>query len=106
VRRRLRIAVLGAGRAGLVHARNFAAGVPGGVLAAIADPDPRALERVARDVGCERTFVDIAQAVSDNAIDAVVIAAPTFAHAEIAVAALEAGKPPLRLQPKPPTPLS
>jgi myo-inositol 2-dehydrogenase/D-chiro-inositol 1-dehydrogenase/scyllo-inositol 2-dehydrogenase (NAD+) len=88
----LRIAVVGAGRAGLVHARNFAAGVPGGVLAALADPDSRALERAALEVGCERTFTDVAQAVTDDAIDGIVIASPTFTHAEIAVAALEAGK--------------
>jgi predicted dehydrogenase len=92
VKSRLRIGVVGAGPAGRVHARNIAAGVPGGVLAAIADPEQRALERAARDVGCERTFVDVAEAVSDDAIDAVVIATPTFTHAEIAVAALEAGK--------------
>jgi myo-inositol 2-dehydrogenase / D-chiro-inositol 1-dehydrogenase len=89
---RLRIVVVGAGRAGLVHARNFAAGIPAGVLAAVADPDPRALERAALELGCERTFADALEAVTDDAIDAVVISSPTFTHAEIAVAALEAGK--------------
>jgi myo-inositol 2-dehydrogenase / D-chiro-inositol 1-dehydrogenase len=88
----LRVLVVGAGRAGLVHARNFAAGVPGGRLAALADPDPAALERAAAEVDCERTFTDPVAAAADDAIDAVVVAAPTFAHAEIAVAALEAGK--------------
>jgi predicted dehydrogenase len=34
----LRVLVVGAGRAGMVHARNLAAGVPGAVLAAVADP--------------------------------------------------------------------
>ena len=88
----LGVAVVGAGRAGLVHARNLAAGVPGGRLAALVDPDPAVLRRAARDVGCERSFTDVGPALADEAIDAVVIASPTFTHAEVAVAALESGK--------------
>ena len=34
----LAVAVVGTGRAGLVHARNFASGVGGARLAALADP--------------------------------------------------------------------
>lgn len=88
----LRVAVVGAGRAGLVHGRNFAAGVPGARLVALADPDRETLLRAAADLRCDRTFDDPVAAVTDAAIDAVVIAAPTFAHAELAVAALASGK--------------
>jgi myo-inositol 2-dehydrogenase/D-chiro-inositol 1-dehydrogenase/scyllo-inositol 2-dehydrogenase (NAD+) len=88
----LRVLVVGAGRAGLVHASNLARGDAGARLAALADPDAAALARAAVELGCERTFADPAAAVVDNGVDAVVIASPTFTHAELAVAALEAGK--------------
>jgi myo-inositol 2-dehydrogenase/D-chiro-inositol 1-dehydrogenase/scyllo-inositol 2-dehydrogenase (NAD+) len=88
----LRVLVVGAGRAGLVHARNFAAGVPGGRLIALADPNETTLAAAAQEVGCERMYADPVAAATDDAVDAVVIASPTFAHAEVAVAALEAGK--------------
>jgi predicted dehydrogenase len=88
----LRVVVVGAGRAGLVHARNFAGGVRGARLVALADPDPTALERGAAELGCDRTFSDPKAAVADESVDAVVIASPTFTHAELATAALAAGK--------------
>jgi myo-inositol 2-dehydrogenase/D-chiro-inositol 1-dehydrogenase/scyllo-inositol 2-dehydrogenase (NAD+) len=90
--RALQVAVVGAGRAGLVHARNFAAGVPGGRLAALADPDPGALAGAADETGCERTYDDPLELVAADDVDAVVIASPTFTHAELATRALSAGK--------------
>jgi myo-inositol 2-dehydrogenase/D-chiro-inositol 1-dehydrogenase/scyllo-inositol 2-dehydrogenase (NAD+) len=88
----LRVAVVGAGRAGMVHARNIAAGVGGATLAALADPNEDALAAGAEETGCERTFADPQQAVTADGVDAVVIASPTFTHAELAIAALAAGK--------------
>ncbi len=88
----LRVLLVGAGRAGLVHGRNFAAGVRGARLVAIADPDPAALEQAAAELDCARTFTNADDAVSDDGVDAVVIASPTFTHAAVAVAALGAGK--------------
>ncbi|HEV3014499.1 MAG TPA: Gfo/Idh/MocA family oxidoreductase, partial [Actinomycetota bacterium] len=88
----VRVALVGAGRAGLVHGRNFSAGVPGARLVAIADPDPEARQRVAAELGCRRTLADPLDAATDDGVDAVVVASPTFTHAAVAVAALEAGK--------------
>jgi myo-inositol 2-dehydrogenase/D-chiro-inositol 1-dehydrogenase/scyllo-inositol 2-dehydrogenase (NAD+) len=76
----------------MVHARNLAGAVPGARLAAVADPDPAARERAAAELGCERTFDDPVRAASEADVDAVVIASPTFTHADIAVAALDAGR--------------
>jgi myo-inositol 2-dehydrogenase/D-chiro-inositol 1-dehydrogenase/scyllo-inositol 2-dehydrogenase (NAD+) len=92
VKRPLRILLVGTGRAGLVHGRIFAAGIPGARLEAIADPDPAVLERAAAELDCERTFVDPAEAVVDPDVDAVVIASPTFTHAALAITALGEGK--------------
>jgi myo-inositol 2-dehydrogenase/D-chiro-inositol 1-dehydrogenase/scyllo-inositol 2-dehydrogenase (NAD+) len=87
----LRVLVVGAGRAGLVHAHNFARGIPGARLAAIADPAEHALA-AASELGCEQTFSDAVQAVTSDDVDLAVVASPTFTHAEVAVAALRAGK--------------
>jgi predicted dehydrogenase len=88
----LRFALVGAGRAGMVHGRNLAAGVAGARLAAISDPDTERCEAAARELGCDVTFDRPTAAVTDDRVDAVVIAGPTFTHAELAVAALDAGK--------------
>jgi myo-inositol 2-dehydrogenase/D-chiro-inositol 1-dehydrogenase/scyllo-inositol 2-dehydrogenase (NAD+) len=86
------VLVVGAGRAGLVHARNLATGIAGARLAALADPDPEALARGAEEVGCERTFAHPLDGIADDRVQAVVIASPTPTHAQLAVAALEADK--------------
>lgn len=88
----LRVALVGAGRAGMVHARNFASGVRGARLVAVADPDEQALAAAASELGVDRTFTDAIEAAGADGIDAVVIAAPTFIHADVAVRALEADK--------------
>lgn len=86
------VAVVGTGRAGMVHARNFAFGVGGGRLVALADPDAQALAVAAAETGCERASADPRDVIVADDVDAVVIASPTFTHAELAVAALAAGK--------------
>ena len=88
----VRVALVGAGRAGLVHGRNFSTGVPGARLVAIADPVAEARQRVAAELGCRRTLADPLDAATDDGVDAVVVASPTFTHAAVAVAALQAGK--------------
>jgi predicted dehydrogenase len=88
----LRVALVGAGRAGLVHGRNLAAGVSGARLVAIADPVPEVRQRAAAELGCQWTLADPLDAVTDDGVDAVVVASPTFTHAAVAVAALQAGK--------------
>ena len=88
----VRVLLAGAGRAGLVHGRHLAGRVPGGRLVAVADPSEQARDRAATELGCERTFDDPVAGARDEGVDAVVIASPTFAHAAIAVAALETGK--------------
>jgi myo-inositol 2-dehydrogenase / D-chiro-inositol 1-dehydrogenase len=92
VRATIGVAVLGTGRAGMVHARNLASGVAGARLAALADPSGDALLAAAAETDCERTYVDPLEAIAADGVQAVVIASPTFTHAELAVAALGAGK--------------
>jgi myo-inositol 2-dehydrogenase/D-chiro-inositol 1-dehydrogenase/scyllo-inositol 2-dehydrogenase (NAD+) len=88
----LGVAVAGVGRVGMVHAKNVASGVRGARLVALADPSEDALAAAAAETGCERKFSDPLEAVAADDVEAVVIASPTFTHAELAVAALAAGK--------------
>jgi len=86
------VAVIGSGRMGAFHARSLAQRIPGARLAAIADPAPDAAERLAAELGVDRAYDDPAKALADPAVAAVVIAAPARFHADLVVAAAEAGK--------------
>jgi myo-inositol 2-dehydrogenase/D-chiro-inositol 1-dehydrogenase/scyllo-inositol 2-dehydrogenase (NAD+) len=89
---KLGVAIIGAGRAGLIHARNFAAGIDGARLVAIADPVAPAREAAAKELGLERGYADYREALADRAVDAIVVVTPTALHREIVVAAAAAGK--------------
>lgn len=89
---RLGIAVIGSGRAGMIHARNFVAGVEGARLVAMVDPAPAAREAALRELGLTKGYADYREALADPAVDAVVVVTPTAYHREIVVTAAEAGK--------------
>jgi len=91
VRPRFRLAVVGVGRAGMLHARNAAGHVPGAELACVVDPDAEAAARAGAELEVP-AFQDLGQALSGAGFDGVVITAPTFAHAELAQLAARAGK--------------
>ncbi len=86
--RALRVGVIGVGVMGSNHARVFA-GLPGTQLVAVADPDRRQGDFVARTLGC--AAVDDAQALLALDVDAVTIAAPTHLHRDIALACIARG---------------
>jgi len=85
---RLRIAVIGAGHLGRIHAKLLSQ-VEGAKLAAICDPREAARDRVAGEFGVP-AYADYRDCMSG--IDAAVIAAPTRHHADIAKTLLKAGK--------------
>lgn len=87
----LRVCLIGCGRAGLVHGRNFAVGIPGARLVGVVDADARAAEAAAAELGVPALPWAPAEAATSDAIDAVIVASPTFTHADVVVPALEAG---------------
>lgn len=90
---RLGICVVGAGRAGMVHARNFAHGrIPHAHLAAIVEPDDAARRRAAEELGVARALSDYGDVWHEGAVDAVVVATPSVHHRAIVVAAAQAGR--------------
>ena len=86
------IGLIGCGRAGLIHGRNFAAGVHGARLVAVADPSRENRELAVRELGAVQAYAEIPALLADPAVTAVVIATPTAFHRSIAVAAATAGK--------------
>ncbi len=86
------ICLIGCGRAGMIHARNFAGKVLGARMVAVVDPVPEAMEAAKAELGAEHGFTDYRDALALRAVDAVVIVSPTKFHCEIALAAADAGK--------------
>jgi myo-inositol 2-dehydrogenase/D-chiro-inositol 1-dehydrogenase len=89
---RVRVALIGAGRIGQVHANSLTSAVPAAELALIADVNGPAAEALATRVRCERWSDDPEEAIADPAIDAVVIASSTESHAPLMIGAAAAGK--------------
>lgn len=86
------ICVIGAGRAGMIHAANFRSRVPHARLVAVADPFETAAVNACRELEVDRYYLDYRKALEDDEIDAVVVVTPTVYHREIAIAAAGAGK--------------
>jgi predicted dehydrogenase len=79
--------VLGVGSLGYHHARILRE-VPGAEMAGVYDDDPARLETVSAELGV-RAFRSRDELL--DSVDAAVIAVPTTAHAEVALAAIDAG---------------
>jgi len=89
---KLGVCVIGAGRAGLIHAVNFAKGIKNARLTAIAEPNRETAEQACKELEVERHYQDYRQALEDHEVDAVVVVTPTDYHRDIVVAAADAGK--------------
>jgi predicted dehydrogenase len=88
----LGIAIIGSGRAGMIHARNFAAGVPGARLVAMVDPVAEARTAALAELGLDKGYADYREALADPEVGAVVVVTPTVYHRDIVLAAAAAGK--------------
>jgi myo-inositol 2-dehydrogenase / D-chiro-inositol 1-dehydrogenase len=86
----LRIAVLGAGRIGKIHAANVAAH-SGATLVLVADPWREGVNALGAQLGCEVAY-DCAAALARDDIDAVVIGTPTDTHIDLLLGAVTRGK--------------
>ena len=84
---RLRLAVVGVGHLGRIHAR-LAAGVPEIELVAVVDARRDACASVAQEAGC-RAVGDFRELVGE--VDAAVVATPTFTHHAIAAELIRSG---------------
>src|SRR5438067_2496137 len=62
-------------------------------LAGVVDPDPKVRERVQGRLGVEHGYADIGVALEQAALDAVIVATPTSAHADAVLAVASSKKP-------------
>jgi myo-inositol 2-dehydrogenase / D-chiro-inositol 1-dehydrogenase len=86
----IRIAMLGAGRIGKIHARNIAAN-PRCRLVAVADAIADSARSLAESLGAEAS-TDAAATLARGDVDAVVIGTPTDTHVDLMLAAARGGK--------------
>ncbi|GIW97562.1 MAG: NADH-dependent dehydrogenase [Pirellulaceae bacterium] len=85
--KRIRLAVIGAGHLGRIHAR-LAAANPQFDLVAVVDPSPEARRTVASELECT-TVTDYRELY--GAVDAAIVATPTRTHYEVTSSLLRAG---------------
>jgi myo-inositol 2-dehydrogenase/D-chiro-inositol 1-dehydrogenase/scyllo-inositol 2-dehydrogenase (NAD+) len=86
-----RICLIGAGRAGQVHANSIGTAVKGLELTAVVDQDQNARETLASRYGAA-AFAALEDALDANDFDAVVITTPTPTHEPLAVLAAKNNK--------------
>ncbi len=89
--RRLRVGLIGAGGiARGAHRPGFAA-QPNVEIAAVADPMEGRAEAFAREFGVPQAFTDYRDLLARADVDLAAVGTPPVAHAEVTIAALEAG---------------
>jgi len=90
----IRICLIGAGRAGKVHANSIVNFLPTAHLAAIVETVPESRQQVGDSfgIGPEGRFDSFESALQSTDFEAVVITTPTFTHASLAMMAAKAGK--------------
>jgi myo-inositol 2-dehydrogenase/D-chiro-inositol 1-dehydrogenase len=84
----LSFGLIGAGWIGSFHAQTLASRLPNTRLAAVADPIPAASERFPD----QRYYRNPLELIADPDVDAVAICSPAASHADLVVAAAQAGK--------------
>jgi len=88
----VRIGVIGSGRAGMIHAKNFTSSVKFAKVEALSDSYEEYLLTNAKELDVKKIYTDYNDLINDENIDAIVIATPTVLHRDIAVKAANMGK--------------
>jgi predicted dehydrogenase len=86
----LGVAIFGAGRAGIGHARAITQ-TPGTHLVAVFDVDRERAEKFGEDHGCQ-AFTDAESILKRNDVDLVMVALPNFLHEQATIDIASAGK--------------
>ena len=88
----LGVCVIGSGRAGMIHAHNFAKYVPDARLVAMVDAVEETAKSACEMLGVETYYQSHTQALDNKDIDAFIIVSPTKFHRDIAIDIAAAGR--------------
>lgn len=89
---KLKIGLVGAGRIGNVHAQSITYHIPEAEIVRVTDVRVESAKALAEKFGIPAYSDNYLDIVNDPAIDAVLVCSPTPTHADIAIAAMKAGK--------------
>ena len=88
----LGLALIGAGRAGMIHALNFASRVPYAKMVAVSDVVEETARQAAAELGINTWYTDWREVLTNSAVDAVIVVTPTKFHHDIVIEAAKAKK--------------
>ncbi len=89
---KLNVCLIGCGRAGMIHARNYKNKIENAAIVACVDAVEAAAQAAAEELGVKKVFTDYHDILSDPEIQAVIVVAPTNLHRDIVVDCANAGK--------------
>lgn len=90
--KKIRCAVIGAGRLGIVHAKNVASRIAGAEVVAIVTTRDESAKSAAASLGIKKWTIDPQDVFDDPSIDAVIIVTPTKTHASLIIQAAKSKK--------------
>ncbi len=88
----INVCLIGAGRAGMIHAMNFKTRIPNAKIVAVVDPVKEAALNACMELGISKYYLSYKDALNDEEINAVIVVTPTAYHREVVVAAAKAEK--------------
>lgn len=88
---RTQFGVVGAGLWGSFHCKTLSA-LPNAEIAAVCDLDPARARSMQEQFGARKAYTDYRELIADPEVEAVTVATPDFAHADIVLAAITAQK--------------
>lgn len=88
----VKICLIGAGRAGMVDAKNFEFNVENSSVTAVIDVSEQNAKEAAQKLRAEYYYTDLDKALEEGDFDVVCIGAPTFAHSGAVIKSANAGK--------------
>jgi myo-inositol 2-dehydrogenase/D-chiro-inositol 1-dehydrogenase len=89
---KVRFCLVGAGRAGLVHAHNIVFNIKTADIVSIVDIDRTVLKERGEELGVKACYQNIDEALDSGGFDAVMVVTPTFTHKDIVAKCARAKK--------------
>lgn len=90
--KKIRVCLIGCGRAGMIHARSYAGHVRDAELIAMCDPMEENLKAATEEIPVKYCYTDYREVMKNPEIDAVIVVTPTQFHHDVVIAAAKAGK--------------